>query len=354
MHYGDLDEVSEVSLQGSPSCSWNNLDSTGYRLAWVHGDTVVAWEPEGGAVSGCKEGKSTVLSDFDGHIVSGLRCCLVGGVWMVIVTGTHGVRAYDDASGVSVLDFALPGDEAVKSRSPEAGCLSGVAHCVIQGGAEGGAGKADETVVVGSSTGRLYVFQWDSEKCVLEPKVTVEDCSESVYCLSTEVDSCRGKSSGNMLVGGTATGKVYVWDVKGAEAFVLLAEIFPGTGREYPAVAARVMKGGANFVVGFSDGLVSIYSTAGYTKVAHVQACSRYLSALDYLPALEHLVVASEDSTVNVLDLSQLSHLKVGLVYSQVWDNRMCTGVTYTGTDLSTLAVAAYDTDVLRMVPVKV
>ena len=353
--YGDVDEVREVGLQGSPSCCWNNLDSTGYRVTWVHGDTVLAWEPSGGSMRDAKEGTSTVVGEFEGHIVSGLRCCLVGGVWLVVVTGTHGVRAYDDASGTCVLDFGLPADEVVATRAPEAGCMAGVAHCVISegGGEDGQAGQAAaESVVVGSSTGRVYVFRWDAEACVLVPEVTVEDCKESLCCLSTEADSTRGKSSGSMLVAGGMTGKIHVWDVVGVDAFVLKAEIFPGSGRDYPAVSARVMQGGKNFLVGFGDGLVSVYSIVGYTKIAHIQVCSRYLAAMDYLPGHEHLAVVSEDSTVNVLDLSNLGHLKLAMAYSHVWDNRMCTGVTYAGKDLGTLAVSAYDTDMLRLMPI--
>ncbi len=185
---------------------------------------------------------------------------------------------------------------------------------------------------VGSSVGSVMVF---SCRSLMEG-----NDFPVVHQLSTERDvpvSAMASSPTNILAVGNDNGRVYGF--RSDEAFVE-AFNFPGFG--HPCTALVLSE--HVLVAAYSSGLIRLYRTDIVELVVELTAHTRIITGLTVNLSGGYFVSCSQDQFVHVWSLPDFSSRggsEVSKLYSELLENKMCTGVA--ALSKTRFAVASYD-----------
>ena len=97
------------------------------------------------------------------------------------------------------------------------------------------------------------------------------------------------------------------------------------------------------FAVGYSNGVVRLYSAEEPKCLAEIQAHSRQVNALICHPSKPLILTAGDDTFVNVWEISKTQEFDVSLKMSSRCSDMQVVGLALGGEQLSSIVAAVYD-----------
>jgi WD40 repeat protein len=200
-----------------------------------------------------------------------------------------------------------------------------------------GVASTGRDLVVGGSNGNVLVF----------------DCSSGtkggdfplVHTLETNkypIQAIAASSISHLVAVGDDYGNIFVYNSN--EAFAQCS-VFHGTGA--PCTSLAVAEEGV-IVAGYSTGHIRLFRTDVNELAAEISAHTRAVTGLAYQDNTQLLASCSGDSRVYVWSIPTFkskSNSTVGCVFSDLLENKMCTGIAFVGE--TRLAVTSYDDEEL-------
>lgn len=185
---------------------------------------------------------------------------------------------------------------------------------------------------VGASTGSVVVFNCDHF-------VEGHDFP-LIHTLTTDQNPIATLATGGqILAAGNDTGRLFLY--KTDEAFVE-ACTFPGCG--YPCTAMAMHD--HMLITAFSSGHIRCYRTDIYELTIEITAHTRIITGLAINANASMFVSCGQDQYVHVWsfpDLKSRGGTAIIKLFSEVLEDRMCTGVAFLSGDR--IAVSSYDED---------
>eukprot|EP01006_Ploeotia_vitrea_P059607 TRINITY_DN7334_c0_g1_i1.p2 TRINITY_DN7334_c0_g1~~TRINITY_DN7334_c0_g1_i1.p2 ORF type:complete len:367 (-),score=164.15 TRINITY_DN7334_c0_g1_i1:73-1173(-) len=337
----------KLSTKSSASMVANNLTVSKHHLAYSHGNKAILIEHEHNGLLGdgkLRVSRIPVKSADVGDLITQVKYCRFSFGTALVMTSQHGfVHMYDEA-GLKLLNYfqlPKPEDSSQPTRRMHGIASDGVSR-----------------LIVGSSTGELYVFTAQQGQISLDRTLSSVH-KTPVYCISTSADFVsegvggdegggaaegEGEAKSNVFCSVDDEGQVAVWDLATLEC----KHVFRDKNKQ-PAYTLAVF--GNWCIVGTSTGHVRFYNLAKNFLQMEVAAHSRLISAMDIDAAKRTLVTASEDTWVNVFRLPSKASPKIESLLSKRVPSCILTGVALCGKDKSLIGMTAYDTRYLRVMP---
>lgn len=341
--------VNQVKSKASASLLYNNLSSNDNYLAYVHRNEVHLVKNNQTMLTSTEKGSSTsakcVYAEKDP--VSQVRFCRLSTFGpnvdiLVVVTVGGGLHLYDE-SGQKLIQFhkltklatppagsapvtpPAPGPSETHVATAKEAFLRGIAH------------DGTSTVIVGSASGHLLAFSASPKKLSLLRKIPAHTSP------ITELASHDG-----VLASGDENGNIYMWNTREAkDAAYTKTNEFKGNGE--PVTSLSI--GYGYLVAGYASGHIRLFSLETKTLSVEITAHSRAINAIDLHPTLPLLAAVAEDSFLSLWTLPTSKTPSVTSLGLTVTNTALLTGVRYVGRSASLIAVTAYDSRFIGILP---
>ena len=255
--------------------------------------------------------------------VHSLEFCAVPGGWLLVLAGGAGVQFWSVRELNSRFVYAHP--------------LGGrEGHGAVGHFARGIASGRSGAVYVGTSSGRLLVFDADSD--TVRGPTEVKEHSFSVSAVAAD---------GNVMASADDRGDIVVFTTEQSATGPTRSGGFTGKGYPCNAMAMR----GAALISAFADGSIRMHDVFALELKVNVAAHSRAINAL-HLHATEAMVCSvGEDSMLNVWTFSVDQAVpSVSMLFSQPVKDCLLTGCAFVDQGPhARIALTSYDTDSVQM-----
>lgn len=196
-----------------------------------------------------------------------------------------------------------------------------------------GVASTGRELVAGGSNGNVFVFD-----CSAGAKSGDFKLLHTLETLKYPIQTIAATPLSPLVAVGDDHGNIFVYN--SSEAFAQCS-VFNGTGA--PCTSLAVAEEGV-IVAGYSTGHIRIFRTDVNEMAAEISAHTRAVTGLSYQENTQLLASCAGDSTVHVWSIPTFkskANSSVGCVFSDVLENKMCTGVAFVGE--TRLAVSSYD-----------
>jgi WD40 repeat protein len=324
----NADRVVQVSVNKTPSFSYNNLSCNGTTVAYVHKTEVITFNETAG--TGSTNVKETVLKPRlpESKVIQVKWCHLSGRDYLVVGSGA-GLVIYDDSVSSSIFVMELSSQD-VPFPDPEASFVRGITAI-----------PSTNHICAGSSTGYVFAFKVNKDSIELDRTIKPhEDDDGSATSAMTGIE--------NWGVAAFDSGAIQLYD---ADKDFQVAARFPGS-----APCTSLCITGGCIVAGYTTGQIKLYNLTSKVLFAEIGAHTRAISAINAHPDLSQFVSVGEDSIINVWHIStsattdeskssttEGSDNKVSILFTAKATDSLFTGVTFSRNGSSHLLTSSYD-----------
>lgn len=309
--WGAVSGVLHLGSGASPSLLFNNLSVENGVVVFAHKNSVILF-PESGVRD--MEVKLTKISLKDGAAIMQVKWCQApGDAHFIVVASMQGLQVWD-STGRSMLLY---------HSAPVGVFCRGIA-------ASADVGK----IFVGTSAGGIIVVNSRSSPMSVGDRFAAHESAVSSL-----------EASGGVLVSGSDSGEVAVWDTAS------LSKLHTLRGAGHPCSSLALKPG--YFVAGFTNGHVTVADASSGVVVADISAHARAVTAVDAHPCEDTFATVGEDAILNVWQVPDHSagSASVTLLSSVPLDDQVLTGVQFCkGTRGFPLIATSYDNNVIPVI----
>jgi WD40 repeat protein len=319
-------KINQIKCKASVSLLPNNLAVSDGFLTYIHRSEVHMVKNVHSSLTSTEKGSSVSIKAAyaEKDPVSQARFChLQMGDMLVVATLTGLMHVYD-SDGQKLIHFHKLAKSSDLSKEAQ---LRGIAH-------DGGA-----YVTVGSGTGELLVFNITQKKLALTRKLAGH--KDGITDIDFNIKE-------NLLASADETGTIMLWNTKEAKegAYTKIAE-FKGTGD--PCWSVQI---GHGYVIGgYSTGHIRMFSIEKKQLAVEIAAHARTVNAVDIHPTIPMVIACSEDSFLSAWSIPASKGAPVKNLSMVSTNSSLLTGCRFCGKDKSLVAVTAYDSRFIAVLP---
>jgi WD40 repeat protein len=320
-------KVNQLKCKASASLLPNNLSSSEGFLTYIHRSEVHLVKNVHTSLVSTEKGSSMSIKAAyaEKDPISHARFChLQMGDVQLVATLTGLIHVYD-SDGQKLLHFHKLANTSDLAKEAQ---LRGIAH-------DGAA-----YVTIGSGKGDLLVFNITQKKLSLTRKLTGH--KDGITDLDLNLKE-------NLLASADEAGNIALWSTKEAKegAYTKIAD-FKGTGD--PCWSVQI---GHGYVIGgYSTGHIRMFSLEKKQLSVEIAAHTRTINAIDIHPSLPMVIACSEDTYLSAWSIPATKGAQVKNLSMISTNSSLLTGCRFCGKDKTLVAVTAYDSRFLAVLPV--